>query len=233
MPRVFLFPLLPFKVSHPKAILRPSLRSRALQMCKPQTFLLRNTCFCDKSGGGPGSPVKACKKLQQYRGTPETFTDKVRRDFARLMLPGPCPAVKHIWPRTRLRHARENVAAYLCSYPREGLNGSSAPPRSASESGPDRGCPPWAEPAPNPAAEASAPRHPATRIQLPEMQHQHHVKISKAATHYIPPSSFPPPPLFLLYFLQLSNIFSLVTSHMVSDWRESHQVPVFEAQLCT
>lgn len=151
--------------------------------------------------------MKACKKLQEYRGTTETFTDKVRRDSACLMLPGPCPAVKHIWPRTRLRHARENVAAYLCGYPSKGLKGSSAPPRSDSESGPDRGCPPGAEPAPNPAAEAPAPRRIATRIQLPEMQHQHHVQISKAATHYVPPSSFSPLPLFLLYFPQLSNIF--------------------------
>lgn len=130
------------------------------------------------------------------------------------MLPGPCPAVKHIWPRTRLRHARENVAAYLCSYPSKGLNGSSAPPRSNSESGPDRGCPPGAEPAPNPAAEAPAPRHPATRIQLPEMQHQHHVKISKAATHYIPP-------LLLLSPAPFSSLFSPTFKYIFLLWHRT------------
>lgn len=177
--------------------------------------------------------MKACKKLQEYRGTTETFTDKVRRDSACLMLPGPCPAVKHIWPRTRLRHARENVAAYLCGYPSKGLKGSSAPPRSDSESGPDRGAPPGQS-------------QPQTLRQKPQHQggSQHASSCPKCSTSTTfkspkqPPIMSPPPPslpcpFFFFIFPNFQIYFSLVASHMVSDWRESHQVPVFEAQLCT
>lgn len=159
--------------------------------------------------------MEACKKLQRYRSTTDTFADKVRRDFACPMLLGPCPAVKHIWPHTRLQHARENVAAYLCSYRNKQPSSISTPPRSASESKQTQGCPYGQS---QPKALWQEPRHPGIlqhASDCPKRSTSTALKISKEATHYIPPP--PPSPCLPSYFPQLWNIFSLVASHVVSD----------------
>lgn len=157
--------------------------------------------------------MTACKKLQRYCSTTDTFGDKIRRDFACLMLPGPLPAVKHIWPHTRLQHARENVAAYPCSYPSKQLSSTSSPPQSSSEST-AWGCPSGQS---QPQALQQEPQHWGTPQKAADCP-----KCSASTTFKSPkkPPTRSPSSLFLLYFPQLWNIFSLLSSHMVSDMEE-------------